>query len=415
MAKKRVLEGAIGNGWIDEVKGASGTAFVARWNEYVKDAAAPEGRRRGRGGSYEIGPKVHHGPGLKSKRDAMKEWLKVCDSIMGKSSRLHPSQIAEKSFRWFTTEQFEKARSPRWRETTKYAFEYYKRTKLFPRFGDLPLKDVTDSDMQDFLKSLVARGFSNSIVDHCLKYLKAIFAHAVEEDVLPKSPARRLIMPDGVPDPVRRYLSLENFERLKEQLPSRRDQIMAGLLFLGGLRRGELFGLKWRDFGGESVTIVRQMNRFQKEVVPKTKSSVGTIPLPSELCVDLLWWKSTCVNSSPEAFIFASKEGTAVHYKNWLDRTLVPAAEKAGLGRIGYHMFRRGFATEAHEAGINDKNIQAQLRHASVEITRNVYMQTIPEAQKKAVNQMERLTKKKKAIRKGILADSSKRPKRVAS
>jgi len=133
------------------------------------------------------------------------------------------------------------------------------------------------------------------------------------------------------------------------------------------------------------------MNRFQTDAVPKTRASVALIPLPPELSVELLWWKSTCTEDSPDAFIFASKGKTAIHYKNWLDRTLLPAAERANLGRISYHMFRRGYATEAHEAGIGDKNIQGQLRHASPEITRTVYMQTIPAAQKKSVHQMEKL------------------------
>jgi len=77
-------------------------------------------------------------------------------------------------------------------------------------------------------------------------------------------------------------------------------------------------------------------------------------------------------------------------------------------------MFRRGYATEAHEAGITDKSIQAQLRHASLEITRNVYMQTIPEAQKKAVNRMERLTTKKAPGRKLVQVDSGKKTGQVA-
>jgi integrase len=395
MSKKRITEGPIGSGWIDAVQTASGVVFVARWNRFVRDESAPDARRRVRGGSYEIGRKVHHGPGLRSKKDALKQWLKVCDSVMGKTSRLHPSQMALKTFRWFVTEEFEKDRSPRWRETTKYTFAYYMDTKLFPRFGDCALNDIADAQMQDFLKNLAADGYSKSVVEHCMTYLRAIFTFAVDEDILAKNPARKLRLPDGLSEPNRPYLSIEDFTGLKEQLPSRRDQIMAGLLFLGGLRRGELFGLKWSDFNGEGVAVVRQMNRFHAVAVPKTKSSVAAIPLPPDLCSDLVWWKSTCSDVSPEAFIFASKKGTAIHYKNWLDRTLLPAAAEAGLGRIGYHMFRRGIATEAHDAGITDKNIQSQLRHSSPEITRAVYMQTIPEAQKKAINRMEKLTTKK--------------------
>ena len=392
MAKHRISEGPIGNGWIDAVSTATGIVFIARWNIFIPDDSAPEGRRRVRGGSLEIGPKVHHGPGLKSKKDAHKAWLKVCDQVMGRTTRLHPSQIAMKTFRWFTVEKFEKDRSPRWRETTKYTFAYYMQTKLFPLFGDCVLNDITDGQMQDYLKSLATDGYSKSVVEHCMMYLRAIFAFAVEEDVLRKNPARKLRLPDGLAKPNRPYLSVEDFSILKEHLLSKRDQIMAGLLFLGGLRRGELFGLKWMDFTGEALTIQRQMNRFHTIAVPKTTSSMATVPLPPDLCSDLLWWKSTCTDDAPDAFIFTSKTGSAIHFKNWLDRTLLPAARSAGIGRIGYHMFRRGIATEAHEAGITDKNIQTQLRHASPEITRAVYMQTIPEAQRRAINHMETLT-----------------------
>jgi integrase len=414
MPKKKIVEGPIGSGWIDLVKKASGSVFVARWNRFLSDNTVPDGRRRVRGGSYEIGPKVHHGPGLRSKKDAMKEWLKVCDSVMGRSTRLHPSQIADKTFSWFTNEYFVRGRSPRWRETTKYTFNYYMKSKLFPRFGNVALKDITDGEMQEFLKQLVADGYSKSVVEHCLIYLRAICSCAVDEDVFPKNPARNLTLPDGVRTPKRPFLSIADFNSLRSQLPSRRDQIMAGLLYLGGLRRGELFGLKWRDFSGEAVAVVRQMNRFHAEAVPKTKSSVAIIPLPPELCSDLLWWKSICPDPSPDVFVFASRQKTAIHYKNWLDRTLLPAAERATLGRIGYHMFRRGFATEAHQAGVTDKNIQSQLRHSSPETTRTVYMQTIPEAQQQAINQMERLTGRKKQGTKPAVEQTAKRKKKVA-
>ena len=310
MSKTRITEGPIGIGWIDEVKGASGTEFVARWNCFIKDPNAPDGRRRVRGGSYQIGVKTYHGPGVHSKNDAKKEWLKVCDFIMGKTSHLHPSQMASKTFSWFTEEQFEKSRNPRWRETTKYTFDYYKKTKLFPKFGETALKDISDSDMQEFLKSLVAQGYSLSVVDHCLKYFRAIFKYAVEEGVLQKNPAGRLALPDGLKAPNRPFLSVEKFQNLKIQLPSRRDQIMVGLLFHGGLRKGELFGLKWKDFKGEVLFVERQLNRFQSEVVPKTQSSIAGIPLPKELCSDLEWWKTKCQDSSADSFIFATTKGT---------------------------------------------------------------------------------------------------------
>ena len=100
MPRQRIADGPMGNGWIEEVKTKRGTRFVAKWNNFVKDDAAPGGRRRVRGGSYEIGPKVHHGPkdSLKSRDTAMKYWLKICDAVMGRAPQLHPLQMAQKRF-----------------------------------------------------------------------------------------------------------------------------------------------------------------------------------------------------------------------------------------------------------------------------------------------------------------------------
>src|SRR6266508_2092392 len=48
-------------------------------------------------------------------------------------------------------------------------------------------------------------------------------------------------------------------------------------------------------------------------------------------------------------------------------------------------MFRRGLATEAHQLGVVDRNIQSQLRHADPNVTRKLHMREVPEEQKKAM------------------------------
>ncbi len=40
----------------------------------------------------------------------------------------------------------------------------------------------------------------------------------------------------------------------------------------------------------------------------------------------------------------------------------VPAGRTVGIDKLNYHMFRRGFATEANRHGIRDKLIHGQLR-----------------------------------------------------
>jgi hypothetical protein len=61
MPRKKLLDGPIGNGWVQEVRTENGIKFIARWQYYVADPTAADGRTR-EIGYYEIGQKVHDGP-----------------------------------------------------------------------------------------------------------------------------------------------------------------------------------------------------------------------------------------------------------------------------------------------------------------------------------------------------------------
>lgn len=246
------------------------------------------------------------------------------------------------------------------------------------------LEAMTDAAMQEFLVKLAAK-YSRTVVQHCLLYLRAILGFATDEGVLTRNPARKLQMPDNIKREDRPYLPLSDYQKLLGAMPSKRDQIMVKLLYLGGLRRGELFAVRWGDFKGSAISVLRQINRFGNEADVKTQASEGNVALPEDVCADLNEWRKWCGNTKPEAFIFASRSGTPINSKNWLDRVLKPAATAVGIERITYHMFRRGLATEAHQLGVVDKNIQSQLRHADPNVTRKLYMREVPAEQLKAM------------------------------
>ncbi|MGA9886568.1 MAG: tyrosine-type recombinase/integrase [Candidatus Acidiferrales bacterium] len=44
----------------------------------------------------------------------------------------------------------------------------------------------------------------------------------------------------------------------------------------------------------------------------------------------------------------------------------------------GWHSFRRGLATNLHALGVDDKTIQAILRHSNIGLTMNVYVKSVP-------------------------------------
>jgi integrase len=52
----------------------------------------------------------------------------------------------------------------------------------------------------------------------------------------------------------------------------------------------------------------------------------------------------------------------------------------------GWHAFRRGLATNLHTLGVDDKTIQAILRHSNIGLTINLYVKSVNESQVNALN-----------------------------
>jgi len=52
----------------------------------------------------------------------------------------------------------------------------------------------------------------------------------------------------------------------------------------------------------------------------------------------------------------------------------------------GWHAFRRGLATNLHALGVDDKTIQAILRHSRIGLTQNVYIKAVSESQISAMD-----------------------------
>lgn len=54
----------------------------------------------------------------------------------------------------------------------------------------------------------------------------------------------------------------------------------------------------------------------------------------------------------------------------------------------GWHAFRRGLATNLHHLGVEDREIQAILRHGDIRTTQAIYIKSVPAAQVNAMDLM---------------------------
>jgi integrase len=85
--------------------------------------------------------------------------------------------------------------------------------------------------------------------------------------------------------------------------------------------------------------------------------------------------------------MFANKPGRSLDLNELYRRIIKPIFAAAHIPWHGWHAFRRRLATNLHRLGVDDKTIQAILRHCDVAVTRHVYVKA-PSADSVAAMQL---------------------------
>jgi integrase len=163
-----------------------------------------------------------------------------------------------------------------------------------------------------------------------------------------------------------------------------------GLAVLSGLRRGELFALRWQDIDEQArVLTVREAVYDGAFSTPKTEAGLRQIPL-SETALQLIWeWKERRTGKiEPEGLVFSTRTGKALSPNNVLRRAVFPACEALGLPRATWLTFRRTYSSWSHDKGVPGKVIAQLMGHANVDTTLNVYTQVLDGALRTAVEKI---------------------------
>jgi integrase len=156
-----------------------------------------------------------------------------------------------------------------------------------------------------------------------------------------------------------------------------------------GLRRSELFALKWLDVDFSKLTIDVQRSIYLGKIgTCKTEASRKPLPLDERVAADLWLWKESTKYSNPNDWIFASPRvgGKQPFWPDIvLQKIIRPAAMRAGIRkRIGWHTFRHTYSTLLIANGENVKVVQELMRHASTRFTIEIYTQARIEAKRQA-------------------------------
>jgi len=105
----------------------------------------------------------------------------------------------------------------------------------------------------------------------------------------------------------------------------------------------------------------------------KTPNSEAVLPTAPEVASALKSWLAQASYRSDGDFVFASARGGPRDADKLRERVLQPAADRAKLGKIGWHSLRHSFATALDVAGARMKVAQELMRHSSITTTMDVY------------------------------------------
>ena len=183
---------------------------------------------------------------------------------------------------------------------------------------------------------------------------------------------------------------LETFEiqRLLQELSSC-FRLVVILAVTTGLRRSELFALKWSDIDFSNLLLDVQRSIYLGKVGNcKTEASRKPVPLDERVAADIWLWKEASKYRQADDWIFASPH-TDGRRPFWPDAVLQeiirPAALRAGIRKVvGWHTFRHSYSTLLIADGENVKVVQELMRHANSRSTLEIYSQARIEHKRKA-------------------------------
>ncbi len=273
--------------------------------------------------------------------------------------------------------QWEATVLPVYKHSTQKHRRWILKKHLLPQFGDTAVCDITRQAVQAYVAQLMRAEYAPKSIDHIHDVLSAILRTAVKWGHLTDNPARAIDLPPLKTVRPKWALTPAQATTLLEAL-SPLGRAMVGLAILSGLRRGELFALRWRDVD-ETGRLLTVREAIYDGVVstPKTDAGRRQIPLSATALALITEWKAHAYTSEPDAFVFSTRKGHPLAPNNVLRRVVFPACKSRELPRATWLTFRRTYASWSHDKGVSGKVVAQLMGHANVDTTLNVYTQVL--------------------------------------
>lgn len=223
---------------------------------------------------------------------------------------------------------------------------------------DKSVKHITTDDLRQYLDKYQQSGGAGKVtIDNIRRILSSFFSWLEEENLILKSPVRRIHkVKTGIT--VKETYSDEALELMRDHCGSIRDLALIDLLASTGMRVGELVKLNRSDIdfnNRESIVLGKGDKERKVYFDARTK-------------IHLKNYLDSRADENPALFVTLQKPHDRLQISG-VEIRLRELGRKLNIPRVHPHKFRRTLATMAIDKGMPIEQVQQLLGHQSVDTT----------------------------------------------
>ncbi|PYG00790.1 integrase [Thioalkalivibrio sp. ALE21] len=303
----------------------------------------------------------------------------VVSQDSGPESSADQPTMREFSDTWFAEN------APLWKPSYQTKVTDILSKHVVPQFGDRKVGDIQKSEILQYRAELAkvnrdtGKALSASRINQILNVTKQILEEAADrfdfntpfQGIKPMRIGRSQVDP----------FSLEEVQRFLDAAPPEwRGYFL--VRFFTGMRTSEIDGLKWDCVDFDRREILVQSARVQgEETTTKTDGSTRTIQM-SDVVYRALMEEREAMRQRPEThrsrYVFSTRYGYPIAYRNVNNRVWYPTLKKAGLKRRNPYQTRHTAATLWLAAGESPEWIARQMGHSNTKMLFTVYSRYVP-------------------------------------
>jgi len=289
----------------------------------------------------------------------------------------------------------------------KRNFDYY----ILPTLKSVNIDKLTVAVLQKWKLEMEKKSLALNSKKQAFSDFRAMLNYAIRMDYISKN---HLTVAGNFKDNefIEKDMTFYNAEQFKKFIAVANEQALGcqemkanysewdfyvffNIAFYTGLRKGEIYALKWSDINGSYLSVKRSITQRLKggdrETPPKNKFSIRTLQMPSPLIQILIEHKKRQETLDTFTDDYRICGGVRSLRNTSIQRRNERYAKLAGLDVIRIHDFRHSHVSVLANEGINIQEIARRLGHSRIEITWNTYSHLYPREEERAVNVLDNI------------------------